>query len=281
VPDWGAIGSVWYWRVFVATFLLIAAWETWRPRGLLLMPAPRRWAGNLGIYIGWVVFSFALAGVGPFAVALSVQSSNFGPLNRNWLPFSVRFLAGFLLLDLTNYWTHRLEHLISPLWRLHQVHHADPDCDVTTGLRSHPFEFLFTQAGLVLVVAATALPAASAMAYAFVNLLASFATHANGRLPQWADRSLRSVLISPDTHHAHHSIEPEFQQGNYGVILSIWDRAFGTWIEPSHNTDRFGLEEVAPERAINAWQMLTHPFRPPQLSAPARPDIGRAVENIR
>ena len=163
------------------------------------MPAPRRWAGNLGIYVGWVVFSFALAGIGPLAVALSVQSSNFGLLNRTWLPFSVRFLAGFLLLDLTNYWTHRLEHFIAPLWRVHQVHHADPDCDLTTGLRSHPLEFLFNQAGLVVVVATTALPAASAMAYAFLNILASFATHANGRLPEWADRCLRSVLISPGT----------------------------------------------------------------------------------
>jgi len=210
-----------------------------------------------------------------------VQGSSFGLLNRSWLPFSVRVLAGFLLLDLTNYWTHRLEHLIAPLWRVHQVHHADPDCDLTTGLRSHPLESLFNQAALVLVVMVTALPVASAMAYSFFNILASFATHSNGRLPELVDRRLRSVLISPDTHHAHHSIDPGFQQGNYGLVFSIWDRAFGTWIEPSHNADRFGLQDVSPERAINAWQMLSLPFRHPKLNESARAEIGRAAGNTR
>ena len=144
-------------------------------------------------------------------------------------PDVVAFTVSWLALDLVAYVEHRLKHRIPLLWRIHRLHHSDPDVDVTTTLRFHPFEVLLRTAVRGVVATAIGMPPIAAVAYSLLMAAVSVPSHANIRQPGSIWRTLGLIVITPDFHRTHHSIDRDDCNSNFGLLLSCWDRLFGTY----------------------------------------------------
>lgn len=253
--------NVW-WCVFVVAFLAAFLLETVRPFRALESSTPWRWISNgalLAVTSVLTRFAYVLTGV---ALAAAEHGSRYGLLNRMAIPYVLRFLIGFLSLDLAQYLVHRLHHATF-LWRVHQIHHSESDLDVTTGLRFHPGEALVSQSGFLIVIALLGVPPSAVIAATLVILIQDFFTHANLVMPASADHALRWVIVTPGMHRTHHSDIISDQNTNFGTIFSIWDRCFGTYLsEPSMGANcRCGLTELRDGSSLNLFRLLALPFR--------------------
>jgi sterol desaturase/sphingolipid hydroxylase (fatty acid hydroxylase superfamily) len=250
--------------VFVLGFLAIATAETFLPLRSLRSSTPRRWTSNLVLFLASTVavtFAFQVSAV---ALAFAVRSASHGLLNRVHLPYGVQFAIGFALLDFTFYGSHRLFHAIALMWRVHQVHHAESDLDLTTGFRFHPLEAIISQGLLMTTIALLGPPAGAVALSAMATVLQDYLQHANLRFPEAADRLLRVLIVTPATHRVHHSEELARQNANFGTVFTLWDRLFGTYVagDRLHSQEaRCGLAELANGSELNAAQLLFLPFR--------------------
>jgi sterol desaturase/sphingolipid hydroxylase (fatty acid hydroxylase superfamily) len=264
-----AIETDLYWLLFAAALLALAFWEVSRPWRSVPEQLARRW-GNHALLFGIssacsTVISRATLPV----IAIVVANSRFGLLNRHGLPLSMRWILGFLLIDLLRYALHRAFHSVPLFWRMHQVHHSDPTLDLSTGIRNHPFEAVVVQVPVALLVVILAPPPTAMLATEMVALLSSFFTHANGNLPGWLERGLGWVLVTPNIHRIHHSEQIGEQNANFGEILPWWDRMFRTYREaPEAGFDamRIGLKEAQGSRSASLRYLLLEPFRRPPAS---------------
>ncbi len=173
------------------------------------------------------------------------------------------FVAGFLLLDFLHYAVHRWQHAAHFLWRFHALHHSDPDVDVTTSVRHHPIEYLIAAAIYWLAMLALAVPAIVALSHALAVFAAAAITHGNIRLPEWLERGLQPVVITLDLHLVHHSISYEEANSNFGAVLSIWDRLFGTYVRLTRAQQErlvFGVRELPPRDMLKPSAMLLTPW---------------------
>jgi len=255
------------WVVFVAAFLLFAMWESARPRRRLLVDERRRWRGHAVVLaMGATPAALIFQQTAPLVVAATVADSRFGLLSHSSLPFVAQWVLAVLLLDLVKYAVHRAHHAIPWLWRIHQVHHSDPDLDVSTAGRFHPLETVTMQAAQLAAIAVLAPPPSAVL---FTLVVAAFHTvfaHANASLPAWLERPLRTVLVTPDIHGIHHSEEPREQSRNFGDVFPWWDRALRTYASaPAKGPEGLipGLRGFQDERSVGILFMLTLPFRRP------------------
>ena len=198
-----------------------------------------------------------------FAAALLVANSRFGLLNRPMIPFVLRCVMTIAILDMLHYWIHRSYHRIPWLWRLHKVHHSDPDYDVSTALRFHPVESALSAAIQLGAIALLAPPVVAVLIGESMNVIINLSDHANASLPEGVDKALRFVFITPDIHCIHHSEDIRDQQLNMGVMFSWWDRLFGTYTPAASSGKaifKTGLEgmENADTRSLSF--MLAEPF---------------------
>ncbi len=194
----------------------------------------RRWPSNFGLVALSSVMLRLVAPAGAVGVAFWAESRGLGLFPALGVPFWVAAPVAVLLLDALIYFQHRVFHAVPLLWRLHRVHHADPELDASSGLRFHPVEILLSLGiKAVAVIALGAPPEAVLVFEVLLNATALF-NHANLALPAWLDRPLRWVLVTPDMHRVHHSELREETDSDFGFCLSCWDRMFGTYIaEPS------------------------------------------------
>lgn len=262
--DWLRLESPAYWIAFVASFLLVAVWESSRPNRECLVPASRRW-GMHGLLLTCVAaLNTLLFRVTPVAAALAAQGSPWGVLGFAYIPYPVRAVAAILLLDFTKYATHWLYHHVAFLWPIHRVHHSDPDFDVSTGARFHPLEPLLVQSvdlGLILLLAP---PPGAVLVAKVAGVLSNFFEHANANLPPPLERALRSWVVTPRLHRIHHSQGMLEQHRNYGEIFPWWDRLLGTYqAEPVGGDAKLvvGLPGYQNERSVQMREMLTQPFQ--------------------
>jgi sterol desaturase/sphingolipid hydroxylase (fatty acid hydroxylase superfamily) len=201
-----------------------------------------------------------------FDAARYAQTHQLGVLYALALPEWLRFALALLLLDCTIYWQHRLLHAVPWLWRLHRVHHSDLALDATSGVRFHPLEVLLSTAIKIVTVLLLGAPPLAVLI--FVIALNGFAlfTHANLALPQRLDAALRWVLVTPDMHRIHHSIERSEHDRNFGFHLIWWDRLFGSYlaVPPApQSTLPLGLTIFRDVRAQRLSALLAQPFRDP------------------
>src|SRR2546430_2580435 len=220
----------------LGSLLIVALAELVRPRRRRGFPALRRRLGNLGMWLLNVVLAaFGFASPAIFRPQLEAAFSLTLPAWPIADP-AVGFIIGFLLLDLLQYAIHRCQHAVPFLWRLHALHHSDPDVDVTTSVRHHPIEYLIATGIYWVVVLALDVPAIVVMSHAVTAFAVASITHGNTRLPEWLERWLQPVFITLDLHLVHHSIVDEEANSNFGAVLSIWDRLFGTyaWTPRAH-----------------------------------------------
>jgi len=185
-------------------------------------------------------------------------------------------LASFMLLDCANWCLHYLMHRVPILWRLHAVHHSDPDYDFSTGLRFHPLEALTTFGLQSMVIVLLGPSAVVVLFYKLVNVFMSAFAHGNLKLGTGLDRRLRKALVTPDLHRIHHSANPVESSSNYAGITPLWDRLFGTYIDQprsGHDQLQVGLSGLQTVESVRLHTMLLQPFvtLPDDISAEVGP----------
>ncbi len=214
---------------FLGVFILVALWEAWAPRRARLLSRLQRWPHNLGLVALNTLLLRLLFPAAAVGVAAHVQAQGWGLLPWLGLPEWAALILAVVLMDLAIYFQHVLFHAVPLLWRLHRVHHADLDYDVTTGARFHPIEILLSM-GIKFAVIVVLGPSVAAVVLfeVILNGMAMF-NHGNLRLPPALDRALRWLVVTPDMHRVHHSVEDDEANSNFGFNLSCWDRLFGTY----------------------------------------------------
>ena len=249
---------------FVGVLVLMALWEALTPRRPQSVRRLLRWPNNLGLVVLntlVVRLLFPLAGVG---MAFLAQSKGWGLFNIVSVPAWLAIPGAVLLLDLTIYGQHVMFHAVPFLWRLHRMHHADLEFDVTTGLRFHPGEIVVSM--LIKLAAVLVLGAAPIAVLIFEVVLnaTSMFNHGNVRLPAQLDRALRLFVVTPDMHRVHHSIDRRETDSNFGFNVPWWDRLFGTYrAQPALGHDRMtlGIDRFREPRELWLDRMLWQPLR--------------------
>jgi len=253
--------------VFAAVFALMALWEVLAPCRPLGTGRRARWPGNLGILIADIFLVRLLLPTAAVGAAVLAAEQHFGLLYVANAPSWLAGVVGFIVLDLVIYLQHVVFHRVPLLWRLHRVHHADLDVDVTTGLRFHPLEILLSLIIKMTAIALIGIPPLAVLMFEIVLNATSMFNHANASLPERLDRVLRLVLVTPDMHRVHHSIESAETDSNFGFNLPWWDRVFGTYRAAS-KAGRLGMTVGLtifrnPEE-LRFDRLLTQPFREDQ-----------------
>lgn len=210
--------------------------------------------------IGIVVVSLVFGGT-IWLLLQWMQFRRIGVLYFLPLPFWLHAILAFALLDASDYIFHRLSHNVRWLWLLHAVHHSDPQMDVTTNLRQHPLHIIPTELWRLLACAAIGVPAWVFLIHEILNLGFANLHHAAVRWPRWIDTAFSWLLITPRMHWSHHSPDMARTNSNYGMLLSLWDRAFGSLTPPVDDAPRFGLRALESPRWHSAWGMLLTPWR--------------------
>mgnify|MGYP002630024863 FL=1 len=214
---------------FLGIFAVMAIWEFVAPRRALTVSKVLRWTNNLGLVflnslILRLLFPAAAVGMASFA-----HEQGWGLLNYYAVPPVVAVIASVVAMDFIIYLQHVMVHAIPVLWRLHRVHHADPDFDVTTGARFHPLEIILSMLIKFATIILLGPPLVAVVIFeVMLNATAMF-NHSNVRLNLVVDQWLRLLLVTPDMHRVHHSVEDDETNSNFGFSLTWWDRLFGTY----------------------------------------------------
>ena len=250
---------------FFSVLVIMAIWEIARPRRKLTVSKPLRWINNLGLvffnsYILRLLFPAAAIGV-----AITAAQQGWGLFNVYQLPLYVSVIASIVILDFVIYVQHVMVHAIPVLWRLHRVHHADPDYDVTTGARFHTLEILLSMLIKFATILLLGPPVVAVILFEIILNATSMFNHANIRLPFAVDRLLRWAIVTPDMHRVHHSVEDDEANSNFGFSLPWWDRLFGTYRDQpraGHEAMKIGIHKYHEAKDVS-WisGMLTLPFR--------------------
>jgi len=214
---------------FFGVIGIIAIWEIISPRRHLNVSKAVRWLNNLGLVaLNTVIlrFIFPATAVGMAAFA---ETQNWGLFNYFDLPFWLTLIASIVIMDAAIYIQHVLMHAVPILWRLHRVHHADLDFDVTTGSRFHPIEIVLSMLAKFVVIIVVGPPIVAIIIFEVLLNASSMFNHGNIRILEKIDCVLRLFIVTPDMHRIHHSIEDDEMNSNFGFCLSWWDRLFGTY----------------------------------------------------
>ncbi len=250
--------------VFVGVLVLLVAAELLAPRRALTVPRLRRWPDNLAIVAIDTVLLRIVFPAAAVSLALVAEANEWGLLNLVAAPMWLAIPVAIILLDLVIYAQHVLFHAVPVLWRVHRMHHADLDIDVTTGIRFHPVEILLSMViklGAVVVLGA---PALAVMIFEIVLNATAMFNHSNIRLPKAVDRQLRRIVVTPDMHRVHHSIEVRETSSNFGFNLPWWDHLFGTYRaqpQAGHEGMTIGLPVFREWADLRLHRMLIQPLR--------------------
>jgi len=250
--------------VFFAMFVALALWEAAAPARERRLSRTMRWRANLGLAVVNVLVLRVVLPGSALAFAALAAEEGWGLLNRVALPGWAAVAIGAVLLDLAIYFQHVLFHSVSALARLHAVHHADPDFDLTTGIRFHPLEIVLSTLIKLAAIAALGAPVLAVLIFeVLLNATAMF-NHANVSLPTWLEPWVRRVLVTPDMHRTHHSVIEAERNSNYGFCLSVWDRWLGTYTPAPKGMLDIGLPGWRDAGAVaTLGGVLRMPFRGP------------------
>ena len=223
-----------------------------------------RWLNNFSIAITSSLITALLSPLLAFQAAEIATSHQLGLLNMVALSLWLKILIAIIALDCAIYWQHRLFHRIPMLWQVHRMHHTDTEVDITTGIRFHPFEIYLSLWIKVLVIVTLGLPAISVVIFEILLSTSALFTHCNVRIPAKLEARLRRILVTPNMHRIHHSIDETDHNSNFSFFLSIWDRLFISYQASPRLGDtehEVGLQRFRAKREIWLDKLLTQPFR--------------------
>jgi len=249
---------------FLGMLALMGLWEVLAPRRTLTVSKGVRWLNNLGLvffnsFVARLLFPTAAVGVAAFAA-----EQGWGLLHYYPLPFWSAVVIAIVVMDFVIWLQHVMVHAVPILWRLHRVHHADPDFDVTTGARFHTLEIILSLLIKFASIVVLGPPVVAVVIFEIIlNAMAMF-NHGNVRLPSGMDRVLRMFVVTPDMHRVHHSVADDEANSNFGFNLSIWDRLFGTYRDQprdGHEGMTIGIHKYREPKLVS-WLpgMLALPF---------------------
>ena len=252
--------------VFFSLLVIFAIWEVAAPRRRIEIPRLIRWSNNFALVVidtALVRLAFPVLAVG---LALVAQDRGWGLFNVLQVPGWLAIILAMLALDLAIYLQHVLFHAVPALWRVHRMHHADLEFDVTTGLRFHPVEILMSMGIKLAVVAALGPPAMAVLLFEVLLNGTSLFNHSNIRLPGRIEPLVRLFLVTPDMHRVHHSIYPDETNSNFGFSVPWWDRLLGTYVaqpRDGHEGMTIGIGQFRRPRDLWLDRMLIQPLLGP------------------
>jgi sterol desaturase/sphingolipid hydroxylase (fatty acid hydroxylase superfamily) len=248
---------------FLTVLGLMASWEMRAPRRRLSQSKLGRWVANLSVIVIDSIIIRLLFSAGAVGAAILAADRSWGLLNQtDWPPWIETILA-VVALDFTLYLQHVMFHAVPLCWRFHMMHHADLDCDVSTGLRFHPVEVVLS---VLIKLAAIAVAGPSPQAVLTFEVLlnaTSMFNHGNVRMPAAIDRCLRWLMVTPDMHRVHHSILSGEINTNFGFNLPWWDWLLGTYRpqpEGGHEAMTIGLKQFRDPARLTLMGILLLPF---------------------
>ena len=249
---------------FITVFTAVALWEAAAPRRARSYSRFRRWPSNLAIVVLNTALLRILLPSGAVGLTLLAEKRSWGLFNNLPAPPWATLMASVVLLDLAIYLQHVMFHAVPALWRVHRVHHADLDFDVTTGARFHPIEIVLSMSIKFGVVVALGAPALGVLVFEVLLNATSMFNHGNARLPASLNCYLRWFVVTPDMHRVHHSIVVNETNSNFGFNLPWWDRLLGTYRDQpaaGHQGMTIGIEQFREARELWLYRMLLQPFR--------------------
>ncbi len=252
-------------RLGIFAFILaaLALFEHLAPLRRYSSDRRRRWRTNFCLLVTDALvlrLCFPLAATG---IAFYAGQRSIGLFYLFNIPALPAWMLGLLILDCVIYWQHRLLHRIPLLWRLHKIHHTDLDLDFSTGVRFHPLEILLSMLLKAVVILLLGIPATAVLVFEILLNGFSLYTHSNIALPAGLERMLRRLLVTPDMHRIHHSLEPVETDSNFSFHLSLWDRLFGSYrAAPGLETRTMplGLAEYRNSAELKFTRLLKIPF---------------------
>lgn len=213
------------------------------------------------IFLFFVILINAIFGIATVSVFVWLQESQFGILHLFEVPVWVELLLSIAVLDLiAQYGVHYLLHQVNWMWRLHIVHHSDKNIDASTGTRHHPLDFIIREGFALIAVLIMGMPIAFYFFYRILSVLFTYFTHANIQLPLWLDKGLSYLIVTPNMHKFHHHYKLPWTDKNYGNMLSVWDRIFGTFVYGNMEDIRYGLDISDTTDDENIMVQLRIPF---------------------
>jgi sterol desaturase/sphingolipid hydroxylase (fatty acid hydroxylase superfamily) len=248
---------------FFGVFATMAVWELIAPRRALTQSKAVRWYSNLGIVVLNTAIARIVFPLAAVAVALVVSERGWGLLALLEMPDWAVIVAAVIILDFAIYLQHVMVHAVPMLWRLHRMHHADLDFDVTTGARFHPIEIILSVAIKMAVIVLIGAPVVAVVIFEVVLNATAMFNHSNVNLPLGVDRVLRLFVVTPDMHRVHHSQLPHETNSNFGFNLPWWDRLFGTYRdqpEKGHADMDIGIDLFREAGDLHLHKMLVQPF---------------------
>lgn len=249
---------------FAAVLGTMALVETLLPRRPRPFGRMRRWPANLGLILvssALIKLIFPLTAV---AFAIWCEARGIGLLNLAGVSAWIAVPLSVILLDLAIYAQHVVFHHVPILWRLHRMHHADLEFDVTTGIRFHPVEMVLSMAIKFVVIAALGAPALGVLIFEVLLNATALFSHSNAKLPLGLDRVLRLLVVTPDMHRVHHSDVPRETHSNFGFCLPWWDRLFRTYRDQpaaGHDNMTIGLPILRDPAELRIDRLITQPWR--------------------
>ena len=250
---------------FFGMLIIIALWELVAPRRALTVSKAMRWVNNLGIvffnsFLLRLVFPAAAVGMAAFAI-----EHGWGVFNYYEVPAWLAIVVSVVVMDFIIYLQHVMVHAVPAFWRLHRMHHADLDYDVTTGARFHPLEIFLSMLIKFATIVVLGPPVVAVVVFEVVLNATAMFNHGNIRLPLGLDRWLRWLVVTPDMHRVHHSVEDDEANSNFGFNLPWWDRLFGTYRDQpraGHEGMTIGIRKYREPKQV-AWftGMLSLPFK--------------------
>jgi len=253
--------------LLISTVLVLLFTEWLLQRRILHDNRIARWRSH----IGFVIVNMPVERLTQAAMAIvlyggisGIGRGDSGLLTMLNLPVWALYLFAILLLDLAVWAQHLATHHIPILWRLHRVHHADRDIDMTTALRFHPLEIGLSMIYKMAVAFLLGVPLGALIMFELLLSLFPLFNHANIRLPLWLDKTLRLIVVTPDMHRVHHSTLEHETNSNFGFCFAFWDRLFGTYIaqpQEGHDDMTIGLTEWQDDKPRRFGWSMRLPFK--------------------
>ena len=247
--------------VFLVVFSALLAWQYYRPRSALVQWR-QRWRHNIALL---VLGAVCVRLVQPLLLSLvALMSQGFGLFALVDLPFWLTFILSIFLLDCLIYWQHRLFHRVPLLWRIHRVHHSDPELDVSSAVRFHPVEIVLSLGIKALAVWLFGIPLEAILAFDILLNAAAMFNHTNARLPAKTESWVQRILVTPDLHRIHHSRVDREANSNFGFFLSIWDEFFNTKRVRALEGDehlKIGMPDTKTYQPASFKDVLVMPFK--------------------
>ncbi len=213
------------------------------------------------LLLGFVMLINLIFGIITGGIFFWLDESGFGLLQLFDLPIWIELIMAIFMLDLiAQYLVHFLLHKVKWMWRLHLIHHTDTHVDATTGTRHHPFDFIIRESFALIAIIIMGMPVAYYLLYRILSVFFTYFTHANISLPKRLDKILSYVIVTPNMHKFHHHYQLPWTDRNYGNMLSIWDRIFGTFTYDDVRKIRYGIDIVEDNTSDKIGYQLGIPF---------------------